>query len=184
MFHSLVIRRSVWKPAVKIWRDVEIIFYFVGYFHATVISRSPHLPAGKARCCWQRRNRKGLGLCGCRWSCAIRWIRPKPWSCRGPRTRWAGRPTRRQRAQRWWPRPTPMTGCCWRTMTGNCREGKEDNEHRRLPSGVAPWSSAGRFFRFHIITSTLRLTLRFNHFHYLSLKVLDKSWLLCELIPD
>lgn len=33
---------------------------------------SPRRPAGRARCCWRRRSRKGPALCGCRWSSAAR----------------------------------------------------------------------------------------------------------------
>lgn len=91
----------------------------IRYNGPVIASGSPHQPAEKARCCWQHRSRKALGLCGCHWSYATRWIRPMPSSCRGLQTHWAERPTLGWWAPRCWPRSTQTIGCCWRMTRGN-----------------------------------------------------------------
>lgn len=102
-------------------------------------SGSPHQPAGKAHCCWQHRSRKALGLCGCHWSYAIRWIHPMPSSCRGLQTHWAVRPTLGWWAPRCWPRPIQTIGCCWRMTRGNWWDKGGDKWALR-----PPWRRTGR----------------------------------------
>lgn len=136
------------EPHIEIHRKANSSTWAAPGDGGMMMSHSPHRPAGKARCCWQRHSRTRLWLCGCHWSYAIHWTRPMLWSCRGPRTRWAGRPTLRQWVRRCWHPPTQMTGCCWRTMMGNYWEGEEDDDTERGS--------------FHIFNSALRL--RFNSF--------------------
>lgn len=118
---------------IKIWQI---------YGGPIAVSGLPRQPAEKARCCWLRRSRTAPGLCGCRWCYATRWIhRMLLPSCCGPRTRWAGRPTRGWWAPRCWPRPTLTIGCCWWMMRGNWWEDGGGGDKWRL---LISWSRIGR----------------------------------------